>query len=238
MRSALARRLGRLAAPPDEVNRSELAFYVEHLRAGMTVLDVGANVGELTVLFSRLVGDGGAVHAFEPTRAADRLETACAALGRRNVVVNRVAVGATAGRATLHVYDDEHLSWSSFVERPLADYGLDVSPPEAIEVDVVALDDYCAAAGVDRVDLLKIDVEGAEVGVLRGARGLLASHGIACCVFEWGQTTVDAGYAEDDLRAQLESAGYEVASVVRGDRPFPRMGGRPLFAIQVARARR
>lgn len=238
MRSALARRLGRLAGSPDDVNRSELGFYVEQLRAGMTVLDVGANVGELTVLFSRLAGDTGVVHAFEPTRAADRLESACAALGRPNVVVNRVAVGAAAGRATLHVYDEEHLSWSSFVERPLADYGLEVLPPEAIEVDVVTLDEYCAAATIEQVDLLKIDVEGAEVDVLRGARELLASQRIACCVFEWGQTTIDAGYAEDDLRALLEPAGYTITSVVRGDKPFPRMGGRPLFAIHVARLRR
>ena len=51
-----------------EVERAERIFYLEYLREGMTVFDVGANVGELTLLFSRFVGASGSVHAFEPAR--------------------------------------------------------------------------------------------------------------------------------------------------------------------------
>jgi FkbM family methyltransferase len=95
----------------------------------MTVFDVGANVGELTLLFSRFVGAGVVVHAFEPcAEAFGRLEAVCRAASLRNVRLNRLALAEDDGPVSLHVYDEDHMGWNTRAVRPLEDYGINLKP--------------------------------------------------------------------------------------------------------------
>jgi FkbM family methyltransferase len=205
-----------------EVERAERIFYLEYLREGMTVFDVGANVGELTMLFSRFVGEPGGVHAFEPSgRAFERLETVCRAASLRNVRLNRLALAEGEGPVSLHVYDDDYLSWNTRAVRPLEDYGIDVKPLAVEEVNAVTADLYCERNGVEEIDLLKVDVEGAEFQVLAGARRLLYERRVRCLTFEFGQTTFDMGNSPDLIEAYLRDAGYELRNIVAGDPVFP-----------------
>jgi FkbM family methyltransferase len=205
-----------------EVERAERIFYLEYLREGMTVFDVGANVGELSLLFSRFVGAAGSVHAFEPSRAGfERLEAVCRAAALRNVRLNRLALAEEEGPLSLHVYDDDYLSWSSRALRPLEDYGIDVEPPTVEEVAATTADLYCERHGVAEIDLLKVDVEGAEFQVLVGARRLLVERRVRCLTFEFGQTTFDMGNSPDGIEAYLKNAGYELRNLVAGDPVFP-----------------
>jgi FkbM family methyltransferase len=205
-----------------EVERAEYAFYLSYLRPGMTVCDAGANVGELTVLFSRFVGPEGAVHAFEPVPSTfERLTAVIDAGARTNVVLNRVALAAESGFVTMNLYDDEHLSWSTVVQRPRRPGGADVLPVRREVVPALRLDDYCAREAIDRVDLLKIDVEGAELDVLRGAESLLRSRGVACCVFEFGATTLEHGVDPSTISAYLAACGYSLRNIVEHDPVFP-----------------
>lgn len=55
-----------ISAKPDDVERAEQSFYLSYLRENMVTFDVGANIGELSLLFSRFIGVSGEVHAFEP----------------------------------------------------------------------------------------------------------------------------------------------------------------------------
>lgn len=219
-RRLAAPRAGRFAAPL-EVERAETSFYLGLLREGMTVFDVGANVGELTRLFSRVVGTG-TVHAFEPSAACfARLEAACDAFGRDNVVLNHVALADRAGRVTLHVYDDEHLGWNSLVRRPLARYGIEVEAPVEETATATTLDRYCAERGIERIDLLKLDVEGAEHQVMAGSRRMLSEKRVDCLTFEFGQTTFDMGSSPEEIATLLEEVGYEVRNLVGRDPVFP-----------------
>jgi len=205
-----------------EVERAEYAFYLSYLRPGMTVCDVGANVGELTVLFSRFVGPDGVVHAFEPVPSTfDRLSAVIEAGARTNVVLNRVALAAEPGSVVMNLYDDEHLSWSTVVERPRRPGGADVLPVRREEVPALRLDEYCAREAIDRIDLLKIDVEGAELDVLRGSERLLRSRAVACCVFEFGATTLEHGVDPGTISAYLDGCGYALRNVVERDPVFP-----------------
>jgi FkbM family methyltransferase len=208
-------------APFMEVERAESRFYLAYLREGMTVFDVGANVGELTLLFSKFVG-AGRVHAFEPgSEAFERLSAVCRATARRNVVLNHLALAEREGSASLYVYDGAHLGWSSLVARPLENYGINVKPASAEVVSTTTVDDYCERAGVARIDLLKIDVEGAEYQVLLGARRMLRQKLVGCVVFEFGQTTFDMGNDPDDIEAYIKGMGYKLRNVVAGDSIFP-----------------
>lgn len=89
--------------PPLEVERAEQIFYLEFLQPGMTVFDVGANIGELTLLFSRFIEDG-KVHSFEATRRGfAQLMAVCEAAGRSNVVLNQAAVTDKDGTVPFYV---------------------------------------------------------------------------------------------------------------------------------------
>ena len=223
------RRLGRAAtagasspASFTEVERAERIFYLEILREGMTVFDVGANVGELTLLFSRFAGAAGSVHAFEPGAASyERLSAVCRAASLRNVRLNRLALAEEAGTISLHVYDDDHLSWSTRALRPLENYGINVKPRATEEAPATTVDLYCESEGVAEIDLLKIDVEGAELQVLIGARRMLREKRVRCVTFEFGQTTFDMGNTPDEIESYLKEAGYELRNLVEGDPVFP-----------------
>ena len=205
-----------------EVERAERIFYLQYLREGMTVFDAGANVGELTLLFSRFVGDRGSVHAFEPSGAAfGRLSALCQAASLRNVRLNRLALAEAEGAVRLHVYDGDYLSWTTRAARPLGDYGIDVKPRATEDVPATTVDDYCERNGVARIDLLKIDVEGAELQVLLGAERALRAKRVRCLTFEFGQTTFDMGNSPDQLEAFLKDVGYDIRNLVPGDPIFP-----------------
>lgn len=215
----------RAAASPAafvEVERAERIFYLETLREGMRVFDVGANVGELTLLFSRFVGAEGVVHAFEPCgQTFGRLESVCRAASLRNVRLNRLALAEDENPVSLHVYDEDHMSWNTRALRPLEDYGIDVKPLAVEEVPATTLDLYCERNKVAEIDLLKIDVEGAEYQVLLGARRMLLERRVRRVTFEFGQTTFDMGNSPERIETYLREVGYALRNLVAGDPIFP-----------------
>ena len=149
---------------------------VECLKPGDVVLDVGANVGFIAVIAAKLVGPAGRVVAFEPVPANARLVRRNARLnGLSRLEVVETAVGDRCGTARLVL---ARLSGGSALA------GTDL-PPDAcgeIEVPLTTLDAWHAREPATRPALVKIDVEGAELAVLRGAVGLLAAAGPWLCV--------------------------------------------------------
>lgn len=205
-----------------EVERAERLFYLKYLREDMTVFDVGANIGELTLMFSRFVGDGGFVHAFEPSRTGfERLVTICGAASLRNVKLQRVALAEKEGTVILHSYGNDYLSWTSQALRPLENYGIEVQAIGTEEATATTLDLYCEKNRITSIDLLKVDVEGAEFQVLLGARRMLEARLVRCVTFEFGQSTFDMGNDPNDLEAYLKELGYVLRNVVEGDPVFP-----------------
>lgn len=134
---------------PEQTRRA-----LELVRRGATVFDVGAHIGYYTLLFSRLAGPGGRVVAFEPSpRNLPVLRWHVARNGCANVRVEAAAVSAETGSARFTA------DTGSGTGR-LAESG-------TVEVRTIRLDDYVDAGG-PMPDVLKIDVEGAELDVLLG----------------------------------------------------------------------
>lgn len=212
---------GREPAEFAEIERAERIFYLEYLREGMTVFDVGANVGELTLLFSRFA-PGGYVHAFEASRNTfRRLQALCDAAKSSNVVLNHLALSDENGYIQLHVYEDSLSAFNSQADRPMKKYGLDIEPVGIEEIRATTVDDYCEKNEIERIDLLKIDVEGFELQVMRGASRMLGSRSVACVTFEFGQTTFDSGNRPEEIEALLTKAGYKFRNIVERDPAFP-----------------
>ena len=112
------------------------------LAPGMTVFDVGANVGPYALVAARRVGDRGSVHAFEPTpKSAAGLRRNVGLNGLTNVVVNEVAVSDTAGEVNLYL-DEESAPQNSIVSNVAVDRVHRILP--SIRVPTVTLDGYAA----------------------------------------------------------------------------------------------
>jgi FkbM family methyltransferase len=136
------------------------------LRSGDGALDVGANLGVLTLLMAKLVGPTGTVHAFEPNpMLCQRLEQTLSRNQAKNVKLHAVALGASETRMDLRV-PRGNFGAASLV-RKIAD------PAQTHSVTVRKLDDVIFQEANSRIAFMKLDVEGFELEVLRGAQRLL-----------------------------------------------------------------
>lgn len=150
-----------------ERERGFLRFAEDCIRPGETVLDIGAHLGESSLLFSELVGPQGKVVAFEPDPVARGSLMANLELnGARNVTVEKDSVSDKAGAVTLLT---ERLgSGAATIVRS----SHEVQGEGGLEVGSTTVDLYCESHGL-RPDWVKIDAEGAEPLVIRGMRGML-----------------------------------------------------------------
>lgn len=173
--------------------RRKAAEIRRRLRPGAVFVDVGANQGDFALLAATLVGPGGRVVAFEPdmdNAAAIRANLSLNALG--NVELREAALSDAAGPATLH--RSPVSGWHSL--RP----GLPDRDLGRVTVAVERLDDLA----LPRLDLLKIDVEGAEAEVIAGARTTLLRHRPVVLLDTHPQLGVDV----PRLAAALRELGY------------------------------
>lgn len=188
-------RLGRMG-------RDERAALERIVRPGMTVLDVGGNLGLYTVLLSRLVGPAGRIISFEPDPDLFALlQKNCAANGCRNVEAHNLALGREPARLKLR-----KMILNSG-DNTLGTGGRGWFRQE-VEIQVAAVD--ALLPGI-RPDLIKIDVQGWELEVLRGMEATLAANPQAAIQLEfWPAGMERAGYAPADLIAFLQQRGYQL----------------------------
>lgn len=138
------------------------------LRPGQSVIDIGANLGVYALSMARVVGQEGRVIAFEPAADTAALLRASARLnGFDQLAVQQQGVGARRGVACLAIGDDSELN--QLIE-PESDSGAG----RAEEVPIISLDDWQVESGASEpIAFIKIDAEGQELNILRGAERLL-----------------------------------------------------------------
>lgn len=174
------------------------------LRPGDCFVDVGANLGMLSLLASAQVGPSGRVLAFEPNpRMVDRVTATVANNRIDNLEVVHTAVSDATGTAELHEYGG-HPGWGSLSS---------VGPEGAASTKTYSVPLRSGDALLEDTDqsqplVLKIDVEGHEVPVLRSLQGTLTKRAplVFCEVVDAHQRR--AGYSAMEVREQLERHGY------------------------------
>jgi len=151
---------------------NEFAFVDRVLKPGMVFIDVGANDGYYTLFAARRVGPTGKVIAVEPSsRERAHLQRNLGRNGLENVQVVAAALGAEAGFVDLHLAHGVHAGHNT-----LGDFAHDdVVRASSERVPLETLDAVVARQGVSRVDMVKIDVEGGEAGVVAGAQKVLTT---------------------------------------------------------------
>lgn len=186
----------------------ELRFAIERALRGGTIVDVGANVGVFSAACAHAAGAKGHIIALEPSPATfAKLRLTCERLKLSNVELLPIAAADENGRApfvSAGVHEMRH---------HLADARGDGDA--AVEVETRRLDDVCGDRA-ETVSLLKIDVEGHEVRVLRGATRILGNGRAHLIVEVFPRALVAAGASVSALR-DLLSRTHECTAVVRPD---------------------
>jgi FkbM family methyltransferase len=186
--------------------------------APVRVIDVGANVGGWSAALLGAARQAGRLadlelHAFEPS--ADTYRRMTAALDGRRVATFRAGLSDRVGAATLHVAGPG--AGINSLHRPDGQAGLGTE-----QVPVTTLDEHAREHGLDAIALVKIDTEGHDLAVLRGARDLLAGQRIGVVQFEYNCRWIYARSFLRDAFELLEPCGYRIGKLTpRGVEFYP-----------------
>lgn len=186
------------------------------IKEGWTVIDVGANIGAMTLAFAKLVGNKGKVIAFEPTDYAYKRLL-------RNISLNSaLAPVINVNKCFVSTHDTMRSDMKAFSSWRLDSNDKDIHPVhlgkvmEASETPSVSLDSFISEHKLSRVDLLKIDTDGYELEVLKGSSELLKKFG-PYVIFECGQYVLrERGQTLDDFVALFENYNYELFNSQNG----------------------
>lgn len=189
------------------VNEPVLTFMSEHLRLGMTVVDIGANAGNFSAFFWRVVGSKGQVYSFEPNPRM-YAELASKASGVANWHAYDIALAETSGTRTFHVDAGKNAYTSGFTQIK------DNSSAE-ITVQIETLDNFVAANSITP-SFLKIDAEHAEQLIFAGAWKTIGAHHPSI-LFECHQR--DWQGVDVSVCRRLEAMGYSLSTIHSAQRP-------------------
>ena len=205
----------------------EEQFLADLALDGKTVFDVGGFEGRYALGFARSVGPSGRVVVFEPNPVnADRIRRNVALNGLGNVIVKQIGLGHSSSTETLVIPVAEPSMGnlqSSYQERVAR-----VGQTRSFEVEVDALDHLVASGDVAPPDLVKIDVEGYELDVLKGMRAVLRDHRPALFVeiHDVGAETREE-HAREVVRVLIDH-GYDVRIVESGESVAPATASRAI----------
>ena len=172
---------------------------------GAVVVDVGANIGIYSEFLSRYVGPTGVVHSFEPSPDNfNRLSAATRNLS--NVRLTQAVVGERSGECKLYVSDKLNVDHRAYKTDDLR---------RVVPIEMIALDDYFKAG--QRVDLVKMDIQGYELHALRGAQRVVQENSDINLLLEfWPAGLEQAGVSWERLVEMLQGSGMTLHLVRTG----------------------
>jgi FkbM family methyltransferase len=184
-------------------DRSDLQFVWNFLQPGMTFFDLGAYHGIYSIVAAKRLGSQGHVTAFEPSERERRRLGLHLQMNGCHVSVEPYAVTSEAGSFRFFAVASGFTSMNSLVYPPTD------NPVSETNVDGICLDQYLATKGSVKVDLMKFDIEGAELDAFRGARHMLevVRPLIICEVLDW--VTRPWGYPARAIVESLNRLDYQ-----------------------------
>lgn len=179
-------------------------FISSKIKPGMTILDIGADIGYYTILFAKHAGSKGQVYAFEPIpRAKQYLD--------KNILMNRFDNVKTFGFA---LFDK---SGKVCLEEPLTKSKINPSKKKLsgndIQVEMKIFDEWKLKEKINNVDLVKLDVEGAELNILRGMKDTLQSQHPKILIEVHPQQLKSFGFSPSDIVKFFSELNYHIEPV-------------------------
>lgn len=181
------------------------------LKPGDVYVDIGASYGDTTCIATVAVGRQGKIYAFEPqAKVFQQLATMIKRFGWDTVTPIQTLVGNTTGDSVFY----EHPDKSRLSSMSPAWKNVQIAP---VSYPITTLDDWVVSQGVRKVDFMKVDVEGAELTVVQGARTVLRTKQpiLLMEINNRNRRREKLGYTIDDLLSELRQAGYRRFQVLR-----------------------
>jgi FkbM family methyltransferase len=178
-------------------------FLKSLLKDSSVFVDVGANIGIYTLLASQHIKKEGKIFAFEPSDwANERLKENLKLNETKNVEVLKLAVTNFTGLNQFYVCEDD--AYNSLISTPMKEV------QKIVEIESICLDDFCVDRKIDQIDILKIDVEGADYLVLKGAEEILKSDKSPIIVCEFNRN-ISGGitYNKDEFSEFMKELSYK-----------------------------
>jgi FkbM family methyltransferase len=180
--------------------------------------DVGANVGEWTSLclseaVEKTISERLKIHSFEPSQYTyKRLEETIAnhPLAHKVKTVN-IGMGSSQKTVTLYI-NREGAGTNSLYKRRVESIGINYNQSEAIRLTTIA--EYCRDHSINHITLLKIDAEGHELAIMRGAEDMMMRHAIDYIQFEYGGCWIDSRVLLMDMYDWATSLGYVIGKIM------------------------
>lgn len=181
-------------------DRDKINLIKRHVKPGMTVLDIGANIGFYAILLSRFVGKEGIVYAFEPDEDNFRhLKQLTRNLG--NVKLVQAACGEKKG--TVYLYKSEKLNVDHHVYKS-------GESRKKVEVKMISVDEFLKNEK-NGFGFVKIDVQGYECSVFKGMKEKLARSSDTLIISElWPYGLMQAGSSADEYLSEVAHAGFDL----------------------------
>ncbi len=189
-----------------EYEEANISTIDKHVVEGMTIIDVGAHIGLMSVILGQKTGKTGAVYSFEPTPSTFEVFKKTIRINNMDNLIypENAAVSVKTGRSPFLVS-----TYPGDVSNRLVNETISDKNTRSIDMQLYAIDDYVVQKGIPKIDFIKIDAEGAELNVLKGAvktlqqfspRIILALHPIFLGNFN---------HSMDQIWDFIEQNGYE-----------------------------
>ena len=175
----------------------------EKIEMGNIVVDVGANIGLHTLNMAKIVGNTGQVFAFEPDPSNfEILKKNVKINNYKNIILEQKAVGDKHGRTTL--YQSDHPGKHRIFPQT-------EQAKSQVQVELTNLDNYFDSDMIDKINFIKIDVEGLEFSVLKGMKNILKNSKKIKILFEFmPENTMEAGFTPIELLNYLTSNDFKL----------------------------
>ena len=175
----------------------------EKIEMGNIVVDVGANIGLHTLNMARIVGNAGQVFAFEPDPSNfEILKKNVMINNYKNIILEQKAVGDKHGRTTL--YQSDHPGKHRIFPQT-------EQAKSQVQVELTNLDNYFDSDMIDKINFIKIDVEGLEFSVLKGMKNILKNSKKIKILFEFmPENTMEVGFTPIELLNYLTSNNFKL----------------------------
>jgi FkbM family methyltransferase len=190
-----------------------------YLKPGMIVVDVGANKGDFSLLAAKMVSPSGSVFAIEPvdyTYQYLRENIARSYPGSDVIRTFQLAAYNEDSEVQINIFPNNFFSWNTLGKPIMKSNGHEVTPTQTETVLAKRLDSFCDEHHIDRINLLKIDVEGFEAEVFAGASKLVQSQTIDAIVFEISKAPLEGTQKTPrDVMKAFMNEGFVVSLILQ-----------------------
>jgi FkbM family methyltransferase len=194
--------------------KSETVLFNELIKRRMVVIDIGANIGYFTLLAARLVGEEGKVFAFEPEPYNYSLLCKnVRANGCNNVIAIQKAVFTKSGKMRLFL-EKRNLGGHSLSKASI------LNKAGSITVEVTSLDEFFQNRGF-KIDVVKMDAEGSEMGILQGMTNLINENDNLKIITEFSPALLrGSGFSPMDFLNKLTECGFTLYEIGQRGEPI------------------